>query len=258
MPVPPSLNRAALEPRGLTLGYALRTGMRRLYMLDGPEIEFEMEGPWRVTRDGLAYDQLALTFVDPSLGGSGYLRRIADEFHLVARQTLEHLDHPGCESACYRCLKSYQNQRFHDRLRWPLVMGDLEALAEAAPQTRPLERGDLDDPGPWAEAFREGLGSPLELRFWRLFEAHGFRPEKQVPISPDGLAEPITVADFAVPGRRLAIYVDGAAFHTGPRLARDRRIRQRLREANPPWRVEELRATDLSQGAALVARLLAE
>lgn len=73
--------------------------MRRLYMLDGPKIEFEMEGPGRVACEGLAYDQIAPTFIDPSLGGSGYLRRIADELHLVARRALEHLDHPGCDSA---------------------------------------------------------------------------------------------------------------------------------------------------------------
>ena len=74
------------------------------------------------------------------------------------------------------------------------------------------------DPRPWLEVFAAGVGSPLELRFLRLFEQHGFNPERQVPVSPaDGLP-PISIADFAVPSRRLAIYVDGAAFHTGARL----------------------------------------
>ena len=68
-------------------------------------------------------------------------------------------------------------------------------------------------------------------------------------------APPITVADFAVPDRRLAIYVDSAAFHVGATLRRDRYIRQRLSKATPPWRVEELRARDLAQGRALVDRL---
>ena len=31
---------------GYSLGYALRTGMRGLYMLDGPEIEFALEPMW--------------------------------------------------------------------------------------------------------------------------------------------------------------------------------------------------------------------
>jgi hypothetical protein len=46
---------------------------------------------------------------------------------------------------------------------------------------------------------------------------------------------PISVADFAVPERRLAIYIDGAAFHAGERLRRDRYIRRRLRDGSPPW-----------------------
>ncbi|MBI2202475.1 MAG: hypothetical protein HYU41_01280, partial [Candidatus Rokubacteria bacterium] len=120
------------------------------------------------------------------------------------------------------------------------------------------EFGDIDDPRPWLEAYAAGVGSPLELRFLRLFEQHGFRPERQVPLSaePEGL--PITLADFAVPERRLAIYVDGAAFHVGQNLRRDRFIRARLRGAAPPWRVEELRAADLRLGEALIRRLLQE
>ena len=43
----------------------------------------------------------------PSLGGSGYLPRIAEQFHAVAARAIEHLDHSDCETACYRCLKSY-------------------------------------------------------------------------------------------------------------------------------------------------------
>jgi len=90
---------------------------------------------------------------------------------------------------------------------------------------------------------------------------HLIRGRKRPPTFPwcqkvDGrFRAPISVADFAVPERRLAIYIDGAAFHTGDRYRRDRFIRRRLREADPPWRVEELRATDLGQGAQLVERL---
>jgi hypothetical protein len=92
----------------------------------------------------------------------------------------------------------------------------------------------------------------------RLFEHHGVRPQKQVPVAPTAGERPISVADFAVPERRLAIYVDGAAFHTGERLRRDRFIRNRLGSGPTPWRVEELRASDLAQGAQLVARLTSD
>ncbi len=257
VPLPAAAGGDDLASWGISLGYALRTGMRQLYMLDGPEIEFELEGPWIVGEGHGRHARAALSFIDPSLGGSGYLQRIAAEFHLVASRALLHLDHQGCERACYRCLKAYQNQRYHDQLVWPRVVADLEALSERAPETRPREVGDLDDPRPWLEAYAAGVGSPLELKFLRLFEENGFHPAKQVPVAPSDAGPPISVADFAVRERRLAIYVDGAAFHVGQNLRRDRFIRKRLMNGTPPWRVEELRARDLGLGGALVDRLKA-
>jgi hypothetical protein len=214
-----------------------------------------LEGPWPHGEEDRRHHLLSLAFIDPSLGGSGYLKRIAEDFHRVSQRAIEHLDHKDCETGCYRCLKTYYNQRFHDLLAWPQIIPALEELSAAAPQPQPLDVGDLQDPTPWLEAFAAGVGSPLELRFLRLFEEHGFRPQKQVPVAPTPAERPTSVADFAVPERRLAIYIDGAAFHTGERLRRDRFIRNRLRSGNPPWRVEELRAPDLVQGAQLVARL---
>src|SRR5579859_7211784 len=90
-----------LKSWGLTLGYSLRLGMRHLFMLDGAEIEFELEGPWP-TGDP-TFELISLSFIDPTLGGTGYLRRIAEQFHLVAQRAIDHLDHPRCETACYRC-----------------------------------------------------------------------------------------------------------------------------------------------------------
>ena len=150
----------------------------------------------------------------------------------------------------------YQNQRYHAQLAWPQTLPTLEGLAHTPPHRRPLETGDLEDPRPWLEAYAAGVGSPLELAFLRLFEQHGFHPQKQVPVAPHDGERPISVADFAVPERRLAIYIDSAAFHIGQHLRRDRFIRNRLRQGTPPWRIEELRAADLRQEGALVERLI--
>lgn len=240
---------------GLSLGYALINGMERYFMLGSGELDFSLEGPWKAEEAGVHYSKLSLAFIDPNLGGSGYLERFAGDFHLIAKRAIEHLDHPDCETACYRCLKEYQNQRYHEYLSWPQAIPALEELALAPPQQRPSRAGDIEDPRPWLEAFNEGVGSPLELKFLRLFEQHGFHPQKQAPVSPSDSEAPISIADFAVPERRLAIYIDGAAFHVGQNLRRDRYIRNRLRNGNPPWRVEELRAADLKLGRALVERL---
>ncbi|MDY0169365.1 MAG: DEAD/DEAH box helicase [Thermoguttaceae bacterium] len=258
VPVPAASGKDEWLSWGLSLGYSLLNGMQHHFMLGPGELDVELEGPW-LTGDAVGrYKMLSLAFIDPSLGGSGYLPRIAERFHRVAGRASEHLDHPDCETACYRCLKSYQNQRHHEHLQWPQIMPALESLAGVEPAARPLLTGDIDDPGPWLEAYAAGVGSPLELKFLRLFEQHGFHPQKQVPVAPNPGEPPISIADFAVADRRLAIYIDGAAFHVGQRLRRDRFIRARLRNADPPWRVEEFRAVDLGEGARLVERLKRE
>ena len=254
VPVPNDIKDDRLQRWGLSLGYSLKAGMQHQYMLDGSEIEFEFEGPWQTQANNIRYSLVSLTFIDPSLGGSGYLYRIANEFHLVAKKALEHLAHPGCETACYRCLKTYQNQRFHDLLEWTRIESDLEALKQAAPVKQPGKLGDIFEPQPWLDAYAAGVGSPLELKFLQLFEQNNFYPQKQFPVVLKAGEPPISIPDFAVPERQLAIYVDGAAFHKGMNLRRDRFIRNRLRDAG--WQVVELRSPDLAEGKALVERLM--
>jgi hypothetical protein len=255
LPVPHSTPADQVESWGLSLGYALLNGIQHHFMLGSGEVDFELEGPWNTGEPTARHGMVSLAFIDPSLGGSGYLERVAENLHHVASRAIDHLDHTDCETACYRCLKSYYNQRYHDLLAWPQILPALEELRQEPARRRPLETGDIDDPRPWLEAYAAGVGSPLELKFLRLFEKHGFHPEKQVPVSPTDGGAPISVADFAMSQRRVAIYVDGAAFHSGANLRRDRYIRNRLREGAPPWKVVELKATDLKRGSDLVNEL---
>lgn len=255
IPLPASINNGSITTWGISLGYALMAGMQHCYMLDGSEIVFNFEGPWKTSFKNRSYQLVALSFIDPSLGGSGYLKRIAEEFHRVADHALIHLNHDSCETACYRCLKTYQNQRYHDILNWTLAEPALLQLKSSSPETQPTQLDDLDDPMPWLEAYSAGVGSPLELKFLQLFEQYGFFPEKQVPISLNEGEPPISIADFAVVDQRLAIYIDGAAFHQGANLRRDRALRQKLRDSNPSWTVIELTYTDLKRGKNLVEKL---
>ena len=241
-----------MDDWGLSLGYALRIGMLRHYALSEEDIDFELEGAWTVKSGEISYRQVSLAFIDPNLGGSGYLARIAENFDRIAETTLQHLDHPNCQTACYRCLKSYQNQRHHEHLKWPGIVGDLDALKAARPVARPPQTGDIDDPKPWLEAYEAGVGSPLELKFLRLFEKHGLAVDKQVAVAPSDDAQPISTADFVVTGQRIAIYIDSAAFHVGRVLSRDRFIRDRLRNGSPPWKVVQLRAEDLGRREEVV------
>lgn len=255
LPVSSSTTRNQVEPLGLSLGFSLLIGFKHLHMLDGGEIDFVLEGPWKARIGEKEIGLISISFIDGSLGGTGYLQRAATDLHLIARKAIEHLEHPNCETACYRCLKSYNNQRYHEILSWPLAFPHLEALASQQPVSRPLSAGDIDDPGPWLEAYEAGVGSPLELKFLKLFEEHGLVVQKQVPISLTEGAPPITVADFAIPERRLAIYIDGANYHVGGNVRRDRFIRKTLAEATLPWKVLEFGHQHLQEGAEMIERV---
>lgn len=254
--LPKDFNAQDYQRWGESLGYALRAGIRHLYMLEGSEIDFDLEPIWEIKDDFGKRRLGSLTFIDGAVGGSGFLEKAATELHLVAKRAIEHLDHQDCETACYRCLKSYQNQRYHQYLSWPHVILDLESLSLSIPEKLSPELGDIYDPKPWLDAYEEGVGSPLELAFLRLFEKYNLKLEKQVAISllPGQVA--VSIADFGITEKRLAIYVDSAAFHIGNNLRRDKLIRRRLQEANPPWQVIELNIKDLAIGEEVVKRII--
>jgi very-short-patch-repair endonuclease len=230
-----------LQAWAWTLGYSLLAGAERLFALSSRDFEVEFEGV-RVqgAANGGILRQGIITFIDPNLGGSGYLERFAERLPEVAAAGIRHLDHEGCDTACYRCLKSYDNQRHHDQLQWPLAVSTLEGLREDTVVAIPLSEADANDPKPWRDAFEAGVASPLEYRCLRLLEGAGLRPAKQFPIVDHSTGRAFTVADFAFPDRRVAVYVDGASIHLGEVLRRDRRIEERLGAMAPSWTVVRL------------------
>lgn len=237
-----------LQEWAWTLGYALLAGAERLFALSSRDFEVLFEAVRAVPgADGASTRQGILTFIDPNLGGSGYLEKFAERLPDVAAAALHHLDHDGCEKACYRCLKSYDNQRHHDYLKWPLAVSTLEGLRDETPTVAALNAVDVNDPRPWRAAFEAGVDSPLEHRCLKLLESAGLTPRKQFPFQADGRL--VTIADFAFPEQRVALYVDGASIHLGEVLCRDRRIEQRLNELNPPWTVLRLRRRDIDLAA---------
>jgi hypothetical protein len=110
LPVRASTRADQVDSWGLTLGYALLNGIQHQFMLGTGELDFELEGRWDTGETSSRYGLVSLAFIDPSLGGSGYLERVAENFDHVAARAIDHLDHTDCETACYRCLKSYYNQ----------------------------------------------------------------------------------------------------------------------------------------------------
>jgi hypothetical protein len=233
-----------LDRWAVTLSEALLVGAQKYFALSPEDLTVLWERTHAVKVGDKTIQQGVITFIDPNIGGSGYLLKMATELNRVAVAALEHLDHEGCDTACYRCLKTYQNQRLHRLLRWTLATSTLNGLAAQAPEPLALSASDVNDPAPWIEAFAAGCASPLEYYCLQLLQSAGLSPVKQYPIA-EGSGFSFTVADFAFPAKRVAIYVDGVAFHTGDRLRRDRAIKNRLRNMTPPWTVFRFKAVDL-------------
>ena len=242
----------ALDKWALTLGYALLAGAERHYALaagGADDLTMLWEGLREQVANGTAFKQGVITFVDPNIGGSGYLEKMAAEFDRVAAAALHHLDHPDCETACYRCLKTYTNQRYHSRLNWPLVTSTLAGLSDVPPESRPLSAAEVNDPRPWLEAYAAGCASPLEHRCLNLLTTAGFAPIKQHPIDDPATGRVFTIADFAFPDQHVAIYVDGLAYHAGDRLRRDRAIDLRLQSMANPWKVLRTTSAQIDRNA---------
>jgi very-short-patch-repair endonuclease len=125
-------------------------------------------------------------------------------------------------------------------LSWPLVTSTLEGLRQDPPEAIATSAQDLNAPAPWREAFEAGVGSPLEWRCWTHMQAAAFSPARQHPIPDPQTRRLLTIADFAFPDHRVAVYVDGASIHVGNVLRRDRRIAQRLQSLEPPWTIIRL------------------
>ena len=232
------LNIPGLERLGIigvswawSLVYALIQGAIHLYGID----EGDLEGHVLTYRseEGEEYP-LEILLVDPVIGGSGILEAIATHFPSVAQSALEHLKDHDCARSCYRCLRSYRNQRVHGFLDWRLIMPWLRsaAMARSIPLgTSPVSPHVQEGPE-WEEARREGCSSPLELRLLKAIRELGLpEPEKQFAIY-DSQKRLITVSDFAYPEKNLLIYVDGLAFHSG--------IRERLHDARVNRRLQYL------------------
>ena len=113
------------------------------------------------------------------------------------------------------------DQRYHEHLQ---VASSATSTGGdgicTAPQRRPLETpGDIDDPGPWLEAYAAGVaGSPLEPgNFFVCLSNTGFDPRNGVPISNVRWmgARLRSLILLCRPGRLARSMLAGAAFHVG-------------------------------------------
>ncbi len=239
----------------LVLQYALKRGIETVYQVEPSELAVE---PLPTPED-----PRQLLFYESAEGGAGVLERVAVDpgaLARVARAALDvcHFDpdtledvrraphaREDCEAACYDCLLSYSNTRYHDLIDRQLVK---DLLSELAQSTTEVGAGRKSRSEQLAELRRRAdPASRLEQDFLGFLEAGDYRlpDEAQKHFSELG-ANP----DFFYGESAACVYVDGPHHDYPERAARDSAANARLRDAG----YEVIRFTARADWRAVVAR----
>ena len=211
---------------------ALRQGIILTYQLEENEIEAEpLPSP---------AERRLILFYEASEGGAGVLRHLAnsrDDWRQVLRYALEvcHFDpdtgedlrrakgmHEDCEAACYHCLLSYRNQRYHRELdrhaAQPILMAMLRALDAPDAFSSLRKSGDVEKT--LAELL-EKCDSELERRWLRTAYDLGLRLPDEAQKHLDLGEECRTRVDFWYDDPfYAAVYIDGP-FHDASDVRRE-------------------------------------
>lgn len=161
-------------------------------------------------------------------GGAGYLRQLAERFGEVAATLVPVLDDCTCERACYACLRSYNNQLEGHLLDRHVAADFLREFINAPDAT-------LHRVGSFTDGFHGLPRSPIERRLaLALIEATAPRGHAQFAWgdrgSTDGAPRPVTIADFAWPEYKVAVFCDGWKHHHTPeQQAEDKTKRDAMR-----------------------------
>jgi hypothetical protein len=197
-----------------SIGHALLQGARRHFELNDDDLDVLVQTRRDVDRTTRASEIL---WVDAVLGGSGVIESFVREFPRVAQAAVRHLEGHDCQTSCYRCLRTYRNQRVHGILNWRLALPYLRAAAEGGL----VQDADVAAPGrgpDWEEARRQGCESPIELALLRAIREAGLPEPLKQHVVPDGRGRTVTRADLAyLEPRRVLIYADGLGFHSSLR-----------------------------------------
>lgn len=237
------------QPQNYILGYRFKSDLVVLAM---PGLEFQSEAFCVTLAESLLLGATEYLEVEPGEigsfirkrgdsvkeivlfetvpGGAGYIEEMLKSLPKVAEATLERLFNHECGKACYRCLKTYKNQRFHEQFDKELVRDFLFEVSclDAIEQPQTVKRGKaqeaakkwLDDRSEEARKAREesktrkGPESPIEKRLLMAMKATQGLPEPKAQHEVKNDAGVlVTIPDFAYPDLKIAIYCDGFAFH---------------------------------------------
>lgn len=227
-----------------TLRNALERGIEAEFQLEDSELESQpLPDPRNHGR---------LLLMEAAEGGAGALRRLVaepDALARIARRALAiaHFDpdtgadighadgaRERCESACYECLLSYNNQLDHALIDRHAVRDLLLDLARATTRA---------GAGGWTRADQRSIlerfaDSSLERSFLAWLDKHGLRLPDRAQVSvTEANARPDLVYDLD--GNPVAVFIDGPVHDAASVAERDAAAQDRLIDAG--WHVVRVR-----------------
>lgn len=163
---------------------------------------------------------------DPAPGGSGFLDLLIEFWEDIVDMAIDMLSTCECETACYGCLLSYTNQRYHE------VLDKNRAIEYFRENRRGFIRaGEIPACIASSEEHLSGQESDAEEELLEELKEHGFPPpsDSQYRIELGGSS--YTVADYAYQKNKIAIFIDGLSKQVHGNAAskvKDTRIRTML------------------------------
>jgi hypothetical protein len=219
-----TIGRTSLSPTAVTLAEALLAGAGDLLELE----PYELAAFPRIAREDDVADEIV--FYETVPGGAGYVEEMARRLPEVAEAARARLYGHQCARGCYLCLKHYGNQRWHAFFDKDAIRDILSAIAAMDPvqstQGQPgqgihalraalaARRGELGPATPGLG--RTGPQSPIEEKLLAALRAVPGLPDPAAQYEIRDGERVVTVADFAYPAARIAVFCDGFAFHGNP------------------------------------------
>jgi very-short-patch-repair endonuclease len=203
-----------------SFAYAVIQGAVRLFDIDDDDVEAFVLTKEVIAEGGSKHQEvLDIIWIDRVVGGSGILNRIAMSFPSVVEASVKHLEGHSCSDSCYRCLRSYSNQRVHRLLDWRYVLPFLQAASQESVNFvgATVAADTVVNQGPeWDEAKAEGCESPQELKLLKAIRKDGTLGEPKLQHEVFVSGKLLTRADFAFldGSNKVLVYVDGLYWHS--------------------------------------------
>ena len=227
------------HPDTVNVSEALIIGMANVLQIERGDVGFITYGDDPTVQKVFLYD--------PMKGGSGIITQLQEKWENVIERAIELLRscESNCANACYSCLKTFRNQRYHhllDREESVRLLNELRGNLELVSEIPAVYKEQAD-----LASSSEGTNF-VERMFSKILKEKGmpqFEQQKTIRLDRNGVSH--TIPDFSYEDEtkniRIAIYIDGLSkeIHgNDEQRLKDARIRITLKQMS--WEVIEIPA----------------